>query len=118
MPTIFLFNGSYGYIIVSTKRYVASVPGLFLPTSRDREKESVLASPSLYLGVAEHRAGSVKFHLGFIRGDRRRRQSLPRRRTITVLEIFITAGQLMRVGECPRNYRRRGVKLILPGSYI
>lgn len=40
------------------------------------------------------------------------------RRTITVLEIFITAGQLMRVGECPRNYRRRGVKLILPGSYI
>lgn len=118
LPTIFLFNGSYGYIIVSTKRYVASVPGLFLPTSRDREKESVLASPSLYLGVAEHRAGSVKFHLGFIRGDRRRRQSLPRRRTITVLEIFITAGQLMRVGECPRNYRRRGVKLILPGSYI
>lgn len=36
LPTIFLFNGSYGYIIVSTKRYVASVPVLFLPTSHTR----------------------------------------------------------------------------------
>lgn len=88
---------------------------------RERERRgggTVFPSDGFYISTVDndHHPGSVKFTQDLYLVDRRRQ--LPGRRTITVLEIFITAGQLMRVGECPRNYRRRGVKLIPPGSYI